>query len=188
MTPISYASAMSPRDRTSHLDDVDRVGTSNAVWFVFHSAEEGPHAGSSILAQPSPSPFEAIQYVRNRLGELSRLPNDWDGNGGVGASDRAHRSLLLALQAICDRRTVFPFLAPTGDGGVIAEWRASAERVEIECEADGTLHVYATTERGSVRIDDVWSDDVRRKTRRALLELSARVSRENPAWRRLFGR
>src|SRR5262245_33660798 len=97
----SYVSTNTPREPASHVDAEDRRGTSTAMWLIFHGQPIGS-AEHSRAVSPIPSPFEVLRHVRGRLVEISRLPYDWDGNGGIGSTPAAHRAMLNALQSVCD--------------------------------------------------------------------------------------
>ncbi|MBO4162034.1 hypothetical protein [Micromonospora antibiotica] len=92
------------------------------------------------------------------------------------------------LQKVSDRRTVFPFLSPDGEGGVLAEWHARKQRIEIEVDGDGNGLFYASDADGREVLAGEVSPQSEHKLRRLLLDLSVRVDLENPTWRALFAR
>lgn len=134
------------------------------------------------------SPFELINYAGSKLSELRSLPDDWDNEGGKAVSADALISMHEVLGRVVERTTVFPFLSPNGEGGVLAEWHAGSQKIEIEVEADGTAYTYATDNQGKVVLDTNVSRETIKALRHILRVLSERVDEENPKWREMFSR
>ncbi|WP_212840143.1 hypothetical protein [Catellatospora sp. IY07-71] len=134
------------------------------------------------------SPFGFSHYIRSKLHQLSRLPRDWDGNGGVPVNSVASFGLVGIMGRVSDRRTVYPFLSPFDKGGVLAEWHAGQQKIEVEVDRVGDIYVFATDERGRAILDAELDESVERKLRQLLNLLSQKVNKENPTWRRLFDR
>jgi hypothetical protein len=134
------------------------------------------------------SPYDLVRYAEAKLAVLRTLPEGWDGEKGVPVTTNAALAMYEILQKLADRRTVFPYLSPDGEGGVLGEWHARAQKLEIEVDADGNGVFYATDQDGNVVLQDDVSPQTEHKLRHLLLELSARVDQENPTWRELFTR
>ena len=103
----------------------------------------------------------------------------------------ARRQLKDVLGAIGHIRSVYPFIANDGAGGVFAEWKAGGQRIEIVIEQD--LSAYASI---SDNGETVWffefdpneklPFDEAQRLRQVLNNHSIIVNRLNPQWRRLF--
>ena len=95
-----------------------------------------------------------------------------------------HRKILFFA---CDPQTVYPRLAPDGDGGITATWHAGDHMIEIL--TDETAETHAFVKAGSeLKVLDISEQDRSSlgELRLRLLELSENVRRSNPSWRNLF--
>jgi hypothetical protein len=172
--------------RSGHGWPAVEEGTTTSVWMIRRSVpqENESHHVSSVGRS---SPFIFSQYVSRKLDHLRSLPRGWDGDRAQPVTQSATWGMYCLLTQLGDARTVFPFLAPDGNGGVMAEWRAGEWRLEIEVSDAGDAYVYARTANGVLVDDDLVGSEMVDRVRRLLLELSADVRAHNPAWRRLFG-
>lgn len=95
------------------------------------------------------------------------------------------------LGKVASDSVLFPHIAPDGDGGVVAEWLAGGDRVQIGVAADIELFVFFADNTGNVRINedfaqDAVSTELIRDVSRLLSQLTRRVNILNPDWRKLF--
>lgn len=93
-----------------------------------------------------------------RLGELSRLGEDWDGYGGHPPSAVSVATASQMIVAVAQRlgdllgtgatpHTVMP----VADGGIIVEWRADRISVHLDVAGDGNLGHLIDDRRGPER-------------------------------------
>jgi hypothetical protein len=175
-------------------DDVDcpeDASSGVGYWLVRTSPNYSGLLGSgygSGVRRAKDSPYELVRYAQPRLHALRNLRSNWDGEGGEAATTDAIIAMDEILKKVADRRTVFPYLSPDGEGGVLAEWHAKEQKIEIEVDAVGEANFYATDQAGKTVLEDGVNPTTEWKLRRLLLDLSARVDRENPTWRDLFAR
>lgn len=156
--------------------------------YVLLIAPEGESYGGLRCSKRHNSPYELIRYVKPRLHEMRNLVPGWDGEHGKPSTTNAILSMFEILQKVSDRRTVFPYLSPDGEGGVLAEWHARKQKIEVEIDAEGSAFYYATDQEGRELLEGAVTPQTEHKLRRLLLDLSARVDQENPLWRELFAR
>jgi len=103
----------------------------------------------------------------------------------------ARRQLKDVLDAIGHIRSVYPFIADDGAGGVFAEWKAGGRRIEIVIERDSSAYASISDDGETVWFfefdpnESLPFDEVQR-LRRVLDNHSVIVNRLNPQWRRLF--
>lgn len=93
------------------------------------------------------------------------------------------------LRRIARPSSIFPSIAPDGEGGVDVTWMAGPQRLSINIDSSGVVSAYAVSREGRVLVDGTMSG--RRAVlsfAKALWELSERIERINPNWRRSFGR
>jgi hypothetical protein len=103
----------------------------------------------AMILSASPS----LQPTLERVAELAKLPPDWDADGSPPPSPVAVAEacrLLVAVYEAADRSAlanVLPFhVAPVPGGGILLEWRGTAEDVEVDVDAHGALG-YLTVDR-----------------------------------------
>lgn len=83
------------------------------------------------ISRPSP----VAQYLNEEFEKLAarrdnvQMPSDAVFTGAVLI--RLHR----ALMHVCDANTVYPHVAPDGEGGVVAAWFAGDLMIEIACDS-----------------------------------------------------
>lgn len=146
------------------------------------------------VSSPESTSFEIFDYLDRSFSRLERTfvsaPPDSEFALKQGVVDCVRRILYRA----CDSRTVFPQLAPDGDGGLVAVWHAGELMVQINTDDElhsefifvrgneiRTLHV-----NGEGQEHDPNQQESIGELRRWLLELSQHVNKHNPGWRRLF--
>lgn len=157
---------------------------SNAVVVMYGQSDcgiKGPSYETDLE-----SSFEFLHHVKSKLTHLRNLQLNWDDDGGQPPTGDALICMYQTLKGVADRRTVFPFLSPTGDGGLVAEWHANGKVLEVIVEPDGSTFLYGKDADLELLIDAQDSSATRRRFRRLLVTLSTYVHRENPTWRELF--
>jgi hypothetical protein len=166
--------------------------------FVVYSDREDDCPPRDVGKAGSPeSPFELLHYVERKLANLRKLQPDWDGDDGKPPTGDSLIAMHQAIKGVADRRTIYPFLNPDGSGGVIAEWHADGQVLEILTAASGATYFYGKDSAGELLIDAPDEDahtmrssgyrqSNRRQFRRLLVSLSAYVHHQNPTWRELF--
>lgn len=140
-----------------------------------------PAAPSSRL-----SPFVFSHYVSRKLEELRSLRANADNDEVQAVSQQATYAMYNVLTQLGDRRSVFPHLTPTGDGGVLAEWHAGNRRIEIESSDEGVVYAYIADSERLTSMDEEMTAESIGNVAAALADLSALVRDLNPGWRRLF--
>ena len=71
----------------------------------------------------------------NRVGELLRLPDDWDGYGSAPISQTTADAALRLRACVA----VEPQMVPTSGGGIQLEWHNRGFDVELELDVNGKL-------------------------------------------------
>jgi hypothetical protein len=82
----------------------------------------------------SPKQAEAMR----RLGDLVKLPANWDSYGSPPLSQVAVETVIDLLQRIDDRNLPAVRIVPVSGGGVQLEWRVSTRELQLEIASDGT--------------------------------------------------
>lgn len=132
------------------------------------------------------APQDFATYVEAALLRIGELPDNWDGDGGKGVTDASRGAIMAALAEVAEEETVLPFLSPTGDGGILAEWTAGVQKVVLEADATGQITVDASDNDGAPLFNGELSNETRDMLRRALADLTVRANIDNPGWRSLF--
>ena len=73
--------------------------------------------------------FDVPQAIKDRLIDLARLTNNWDGQGGSSITQFtvvALLSLLRRAYLVGGDRLPLPFICPAHDGTLVTEWKTSA--------------------------------------------------------------
>lgn len=132
--------------------------------------------------------LEVQSFIARKLRELGSLPCGWDGAAGSPLSSSIARQAYRAMERVTDHRTVFPFITPGEEGSVLFEWRAGAERLEIEFIPDEAPYVCYVDANGLVQFEGELGDEGvgHAEVFRALSVLSSRIWAENPGWKTLF--
>lgn len=91
-----------------------------------------------------------LTVAMERLNQLSRLPDDWDGFGSRPPSERAIQTagrviglVHRAFQLVSPEAAVPLAIVPVSGGGVQVEWRGISGDVEVEIEHDGAMSCLA---------------------------------------------
>ena len=175
---------------------VDQRTTANAL-LVYSGRDRDCPPGALGNGSGSNSPFETLHYADRQLAYLRKLKPDWDGDQGQPPTADSIIAMHQAIKRVSDRRTIYPFLNPDGTGGIVAEWHADGQVLEILSEANGETYFYGKNSDGELLIDardeDAeainsygYASSNRRKFRKLLVALSLYVHHANPAWRELF--
>ncbi len=92
------------------------------------------------------------------------------------------------LRSMGKPSSVFPSIAPDGDGGVLIAWMASLQTISIEIQADGCGgYCHVTDVRGVTELELHFGMSLSAKRLgQALDRLSAKVRAVNPHWRGAF--
>lgn len=125
--------------------------------------------------------------VEDQFSELASLPPRWDGGRAKPVSRAALEqtaSLLVRLLTGWPK-PVLPQLFPLCDGGIQIEWHADGIDIEIEVDAAGSAHVFASENGGTVVAEGELSqrgDDLLTDVSSLLAEVAGRVasSRDRP--------
>jgi len=96
-----------------------------------------------LLETLSPKQAEAMR----RLGEIAKLPQNWDSYGSPPPTPIAVETVMDLLLKIDDRNLPFVRVVPVSGGGVQLEWRASGRELQLEISGDGTAQ-YLQIENG----------------------------------------
>lgn len=120
-------------------------------------------------------------YLDKKFEALQALPVDWDGSGGKPVSKAAASAMRRALDTVMSSESVFPYLVPSGDGGMLAEWHAGPRKLEIEVDASGELVSFAARS-GE---EPLCSCTVNQFTI-MLRSVTTLVKQANPNWQELF--
>ncbi|MER7768225.1 hypothetical protein [Kitasatospora sp. NPDC096140] len=176
------------RDRSGHDFAPRGLRPEREGIWVIRSEQSRREASDDLRAAAShPSKLDLQTYISAKLQQLRTLPEGWDGGSGRAVAQAVTHQAYRVLDHLTTSRSVFPFLTPTDDGGVLAEWRAGRERIEVEFSPDDPPYGFAAGSDGITRIDEYLNSSTSlAKTKRLLEVLSGRVWAENPTWRTLF--
>jgi hypothetical protein len=90
----------------------------------------------SMGYQPSVvySVVSAYQQACDHLGELERLPDDWDGYGALRVSDEARNNAMSLIHSTCMHNLLAPSptVSPNPNGTVSLEWQTDDREAYIE--------------------------------------------------------
>lgn len=125
-----------------------------------------------------------FRFVDTRLAHLYRGQES-------SVSTEALETMKRALIRIGRDGSLFPHIDEDGDGGIVAEWVAAGDRIEIGVEADGSLYLLVAIGRRTVINNDFpglssSNPALRDEVSKALEQLTRRVNINNPNWRSLF--
>lgn len=101
----------------------------------------------------------------NRLGELTSLPQGWDGHGGQSVDPAVARFTLEMLGDIMRPDTPLPQLMPLSCGGIQVEWHRNGWDVEIEISKPGQVFVYLCEVSTGKKYEEQLGADFRRLDR-----------------------
>jgi hypothetical protein len=101
---------------------------------TFGEIDTALSSGEVPLEILSPKQAEAMR----RLGDLVKLPANWDSYGSPPLSQVAVETVIDLLQRIDDRNLPSVRIVPVSGGGVQLEWCVSARELQLEIASDGT--------------------------------------------------
>lgn len=113
--------------------------------FVFRNSEQAyvrrvTMSSRDAIPRDSTGKAEfASHWLRDsaaRLVEFTRLPHDWDLEGGEPVDPFAARAAFLILRDLSKTIAIAPDLVPVGDGGVMVQWHTPTVDLEIEVGSD----------------------------------------------------
>jgi hypothetical protein len=170
---------------------LDRIATSSTLYQPARRSpalreaqnfyERGaPAVERSITIEPfDDNVIWLTSFMQDRLNELLRLPDGWDGyranavdlHAALGAADVA-----LTVGATT---TLPPQVFPLANGGIQLEWHAAGQSVEIEIDPGGEAHILAVASDGTELINEDLLDDPNlvREAGAVLREIAAKVTR-----------
>jgi hypothetical protein len=96
-----------------------------------------------FLDDLSPSQAEAMR----RLGEIAKLPHNWDSYGSPPPSATALDMVMDLLLKIDDPALPPTHVVPVSGGGLQLEWNVSPREVQLEISGEGTAQ-YLQIEQG----------------------------------------
>lgn len=82
--------------------------------------------------------------AQNRLIELGKLPDNWNGYGSPKISAEVIGECLSLLSEVAKLGMPKPAIIPVSGGGLQVEWRNAANELEIEILPDKTMHFLIT--------------------------------------------
>lgn len=189
ISAIGSGRCTSSLDLTRDFARPSRRSEPAGMWVIRKVASHLAGESASHFLPPlgASTKLELQLYTSSKLQELRSLEVGWDGGHADSVSQGVTHQVYRILDQLADSRSVYPFLTPTSEGGVLAEWRAGKERLEIEFTPGEAPYVYAVNVDGELRIDGhLGEKGIAAEARRALKDLSLRVWTSNPAWKRLF--
>lgn len=131
-----------------------------------------PSGGELVLEVEGAEPGW-LRPVTQRLGELLRLPANWDSYGAPPVRTSAAVASLEVLLRTAELSTPPPQLVPTVEGGLQLEWHQRGIDLEVVPWPEGRVSVYFFDH----RTGDEWEQDLRAdlgSLRLALRELTRR--------------
>ncbi|MCI0616590.1 hypothetical protein L0244_26730 [bacterium] len=97
---------------------------------------------------------DEIVYQIMKIGQLSKLPNNWDSYGGKAipfeVCEKAAKYLYGTFQELSNELELFemPFIAPAGDGSIVFEWKSDKAELIVVFRSNTQLDVeYLTVEK-----------------------------------------
>ncbi|MGH7924591.1 MAG: hypothetical protein ACREQH_08385 [Candidatus Binatus sp.] len=101
-----------------------------------------------------------LHSIRQNIGELLDLSDNWDSYGAVAIRPEFAASALGLLQSIMDSETLVPSVVPTNLGGIQIEWHAKGIDLEIEVESTSRISVWYEDDRTGVSWEEELSSDL----------------------------
>ncbi|MER5753080.1 hypothetical protein [Streptomyces sp. NPDC002088] len=167
-----------------------RIGARPAadLWMIRRTPSATSQELRLVGERESESKLELQTHISGKLHELRTLPTDWDGAGGEPLTQTVTHQAYRTMDQLTDFRSVFPFVTPGEEGSVLFEWRAGAERLEIQFFPGESPYVSYVDPEGYRKIEgDLGSRGVSYgEIRRILSSLSTRIWVANPGWKQLF--
>lgn len=110
---------------------------------TFGAAQDALSREEVLLENLSPKQAEAMR----RLGEIVKLPLNWDSYGSPPPTRIAIETVVDLLLKTDDRNLPSVHIVPVSGGGVQLEWRVSDRELQLEVAGDGTAQ-YLQVEHG----------------------------------------
>lgn len=110
---------------------------------------------------PIGAPSDHIAMVNlavDQINELRQLGDGWDGRHGRVPTDLASVAAVYVVHIVAVGHNARPQVFPLPDGGLQVEWHYSGNDVEVEIEADGSMHVLAIDSDQRVIVDSEAED------------------------------
>jgi hypothetical protein len=104
-----------------------------------------------FLDDLSPSQAEAMR----RLGEIAKLPHNWDSYGSPPPSSTAMDIVMDLLLKIDDPNLPSTHVIPVSGGGVQLEWNLSPRELQLEISSDGTAQYLQIEQGRPVKEDEI---------------------------------
>lgn len=135
----------------------------------------------------SPAKQEMMAATRDRLNELLRLQEGWDGLGAPPVAQVAAMTAIQWLNNLSDDETVSPQIFPLVNGGVQMEWLVNGDSLEVEVSPTGEIGVLGMDAAGNVLVEGDYPDpnglsDFVGTARKHLHALSDAVRSVRPPW------
>lgn len=135
-----------------------------------------PSPISKRQAWTSPAYAHATQELQQMAAQLDRL-------GEPKPTAAARFTLLDVLRDVLAADSVFPSLSSDGESGLLAEWRADNNLIEVHVTDDGEPLFRVRIRRGAVLYEGSSTVQLRRHLR----NMTTLVNSVNPGWKTLFG-
>lgn len=91
------------------------------------------------------APDPSLLPARQRIAEIARLEQNWDGEDGDPPTAAAVAAACFLIEALAERREregragIPPTTSsPIPDGGMQVEWRGPAARIDVQANPDGS--------------------------------------------------
>jgi hypothetical protein len=110
---------------------------------TFGATQDALSREEVFLENLSPKQAEAMR----RLGEIVKLPPNWDSYGSPPPTRNAIETVVDLLLKTDDRNLPSVHIVPVSGGGVQLEWRVSDRELQLEIAGDGTAQ-YLQVEHG----------------------------------------
>lgn len=162
------------------------VSRPHDAWSPHHQAgRSAAFADHEATSRPSP----VAKYLNEEFEKMAARLSDGSLPSNADFTDAVLIRLHRALTQICDADTVFPHVAPDGEGGVVATWFAGGLMIEVACDSQLRLEfVRQDGDDGRRLTINSNSTQSLRDVRSELRNLTNLVITRNPSWRELFAR
>ena len=116
----------------------------DSATFHVHVSNDPVATGDTLSARPIVHDLREIVWLPPTIDAIGALPLGADGwsSGATRTQPAAVVKLLQVLVDILDSQTPPPFIVPTHEGGVQAEWHRNGVDLEIEATPAGAIEYY----------------------------------------------
>jgi hypothetical protein len=125
-----------------NVRDTFIVKESGYLGRITMTASDAVPRESERVSWRSPVKPEWLRDIASRLVEFTRLPHDWDLEGGDPVDPSAARSAFAVIRALGPTMTLPPDIVPVGDGAVTIEWHTPSVDLEIEIGPDSEGSIF----------------------------------------------